>query len=162
MNLEMPSPAEAGSLRTILLIVLGVVILTIPVVFVIVLSKLMAQRKQRPSGLRSSAGASHDPGGAAPAMAALGATHFATGGMDFSSDPVPPPQPTEGEPPPFKSEGVDHHRPPMEDAISAVPESASAASWWGDSSGAASGGGSFDSGSFGSGDSGGGGGGGSD
>ena len=47
MNLELPSPAEADSLRTILLIVLGVMILTIPVVCVIVVAKVTAQRKQR-------------------------------------------------------------------------------------------------------------------
>ena len=45
MNLELPSPAEADSLRTILLIVLGVMILTIPVVCVIVVAKVTAQRK---------------------------------------------------------------------------------------------------------------------
>ena len=48
MNLEMPTPGEAGQLRTILRIVLGVLIVTIPVIGLIVVAKMQALRKQRP------------------------------------------------------------------------------------------------------------------
>ena len=47
MNLEMPSAGEVDSLRTMLLIVLGVMIVTIPVVCLIVVAKVKAQRRGR-------------------------------------------------------------------------------------------------------------------
>ena len=71
MNLEMPSPAEADSLRTILLIVLGVLILTIPVVCVIVVAKVTAQRKQRPAPDKGGDRASQDAGAMDPMMMGL-------------------------------------------------------------------------------------------
>ena len=77
MNLEMPSPAEADSLRTILLIVLGVMILTIPVVCVIVVSKVVAQRKQLPAPGKLRDRSSQDPGGMDPLIGAGGSTHAA-------------------------------------------------------------------------------------
>lgn len=43
MNLEMPGPNEVGHLRIMLLIVLGVVILTIPVIMLMLLAKLKAR-----------------------------------------------------------------------------------------------------------------------
>lgn len=69
MNLEMPSAAEADSLRTILLIVLGVMILTIPVICVIVVAKVTAQRKQRPAPSRTSNDAAFVGGSATGAEA---------------------------------------------------------------------------------------------
>lgn len=50
MNLEMPSPAETGQLRTLLLVVLGIMIVTIPVIAIMVVAKVQAQRRQRPPG----------------------------------------------------------------------------------------------------------------
>jgi hypothetical protein len=48
MNLEMPSPAETQHLRTLLLIVLGIMIVTIPVIALIVVAKVKALQCQRP------------------------------------------------------------------------------------------------------------------
>lgn len=51
MNLEMPTPAETESLRKLLLIVLGVMIVTIPVIGILVIAKIKAkQRAYRPPG----------------------------------------------------------------------------------------------------------------
>ena len=88
MNLEMPSPAEADSLRTILLIVLGMMILTIPVVCVIVVSKVVAQRKQRPAptGHREKTG--HDAGGADQVWMAAG-TNQAIAADSANDDSAP-------------------------------------------------------------------------
>ena len=71
MNLEMPSPAEADSLRTILLIVLGAIILTIPVVCVIVVARVTAQRKQRLPQNKTDNRALHPAAGLKPMMMAL-------------------------------------------------------------------------------------------
>ena len=49
MNLEMPSAADTQQLRTLLLVVLGIMIITIPVIALIVVAKVQAQRRQRPS-----------------------------------------------------------------------------------------------------------------
>lgn len=48
MNLEMPSASDLSHLRTLLLIVLGVMIVTIPVVALLVIAKVRAQRRQGP------------------------------------------------------------------------------------------------------------------
>ena len=74
MSLEMPSPAEADSLRTILLIVLGVMILTIPVVCVIVVARVTAQRKQRPTPGRQRDRSSDHMGGVDTMMVAGAST----------------------------------------------------------------------------------------
>ena len=74
MSLEMPSPAEADSLRTILLIVLGVMILTIPVVCVIVVARVTAQRKQRPTPGRQRDRSSDHMGGVDTMMVAGSST----------------------------------------------------------------------------------------
>lgn len=50
MNIELPSPAETEHIRTILLIVLGVMIVTIPMVALIVIAKVQAQRKRMGKG----------------------------------------------------------------------------------------------------------------
>ena len=71
MNLEMPSPAEADSLRTILLIVLGAIILTIPVVCMIVVARVTAQRKQRLPRNKTDNRALHPAAGLEPMMMAL-------------------------------------------------------------------------------------------
>ncbi|MES2708232.1 MAG: hypothetical protein V4726_16685 [Verrucomicrobiota bacterium] len=57
MNLEMPTPAETESLRKLLLIVLGVMIVTIPVIGILVVAKIKArQRAYRPPGADRSTG----------------------------------------------------------------------------------------------------------
>lgn len=56
MQLDMPSPAEAETLRTILLVVLGVMIVTIPIVCLLVVSKVLAQRRQFPKNQVASPG----------------------------------------------------------------------------------------------------------
>lgn len=65
MNLEMPSPAETGQLRTLLLVVLGIMIVTIPVIAIMVVAKVQAQRRQRPPGREATPDADPIPGGAA-------------------------------------------------------------------------------------------------
>ena len=60
MNLEMPSAAEAESLRKVLLVVLGVMIVTIPVVCLLVVAKVKAQRRRGP--VRPEAGGSVEAG----------------------------------------------------------------------------------------------------
>lgn len=47
MNLEMPTPAETEGLRKALLIVLGVMIVTIPVIGVLVVAKIKANQRSR-------------------------------------------------------------------------------------------------------------------
>ncbi|MDB6134928.1 MAG: hypothetical protein JWM59_3171 [Verrucomicrobiales bacterium] len=47
MNLEMPTPAETEGLRKALLIVLGVMIVTIPVIAVLVVAKIKANQRDR-------------------------------------------------------------------------------------------------------------------
>lgn len=66
MNLEMPSPAETGQLRTMLLVVLGIMIVTIPVIAIMVVAKVQAQRRQRPPGREAKPEADALPGEAAP------------------------------------------------------------------------------------------------
>jgi uncharacterized membrane protein YgcG len=152
MNLEMPSPAETDSLRTILLIVLGVMILTIPVVFVIVLAKVTAQRKQQPgNGSRKPGVSSHDS--ASPNLI-MGAGHYAAGAVDSGQVEVPPPFPPGVEPSPGlpHEKGQDSQAPPGEPSSGFLDSSPS---WGSGSPSMDSGGGSFDGG----GDSGGGGGG---
>ena len=46
MNLEMPSAGEIQHLRTILVIVLGIMVVTIPVVAILVIAKVRAQQRQ--------------------------------------------------------------------------------------------------------------------
>lgn len=48
MNLEMPGPNEISHMRVVLLIVLGVVILTIPVIMLMLIAKLKARPPVRP------------------------------------------------------------------------------------------------------------------
>lgn len=109
MNLEMPSPAEADHLRTILLIVLGVVILTIPMVMLIVLSKVMAQRKQNPPGKKSpathpsSTGFQQDTGHSSSPLPGSGAGGDFILGSALGAAAVSPPEPLH---PPG---GHDHH-----------------------------------------------------
>lgn len=56
MNLEMPSAGEVESLRTMLLIVLGVMIVSIPVVCLMVVAKVKAQRRARPKSAEEGEG----------------------------------------------------------------------------------------------------------
>lgn len=156
MNLEMPSPAETDSLRTILLIVLGVMILTIPVVFVIVLAKVTAQRKQQPGNVSRKPGvSSHD---SASSDLTMGAGHYAAGAMDAGQAEMPPQLPHRADQPPDLplGNGQDPQFPqgdPSSGFLDSIP------SWGSDSPTMDSGGSSFDGGSSGGGDSGGGGGG---
>ena len=48
MNLEMPSAGEIQHLRTVLVIVLGIMVVTIPVVAILVIAKVRAQQRQGP------------------------------------------------------------------------------------------------------------------
>ncbi|MES2470169.1 MAG: hypothetical protein V4675_22950 [Verrucomicrobiota bacterium] len=68
MNLEMPSPEQTESLRTLLLIVLGVMIVTIPVVCLLVIAKVKAQQRQRPVPGKEGRPAPHDTGGVDPIL----------------------------------------------------------------------------------------------
>lgn len=68
MNLEMPSPEQTESLRTLLLIVLGVMIVTIPVVCLLVIAKVKAQQRQRPVPGKEGRVASHDASGVDPIL----------------------------------------------------------------------------------------------
>ena len=68
MNLEMPSPEQTESLRTLLLIVLGVMIVTIPVVCLLVIAKVKAQQRQRPVPGKEGRAASHDASGVDPIL----------------------------------------------------------------------------------------------
>ena len=68
MNLEMPSPEQTESLRTLLLIVLGVMIVTIPVVCLLVIAKVKAPQRQRPVPGKEGRPASHDTGGVDPIL----------------------------------------------------------------------------------------------
>jgi heme/copper-type cytochrome/quinol oxidase subunit 2 len=70
MNLEMPSPEQTESLRTLLLIVLGVMIVTIPVACLLVIAKVKAQQRQRPVPGKEGRSASHDTGGIDPVLVA--------------------------------------------------------------------------------------------
>jgi hypothetical protein len=72
MNLEMPSPEQTESLRTLLLIALGVMIVTIPVVCLLVIAKVKAQQRQRPVPGKAGRPASHDTGGIDPMLVAGG------------------------------------------------------------------------------------------
>ncbi|RYD33279.1 MAG: hypothetical protein EOP86_13765 [Verrucomicrobiaceae bacterium] len=45
MNLEMPTPTETEGLRKALLIVLGVMIVTIPVIGILVVAKIKARQR---------------------------------------------------------------------------------------------------------------------
>jgi heme/copper-type cytochrome/quinol oxidase subunit 2 len=47
MNLEMPTPTETEGLRKALLVVLGVMIVTIPVIGVLVVAKIKANQRNR-------------------------------------------------------------------------------------------------------------------
>lgn len=63
MNVEMPSPETTEHLRMLLLIVLGIMIVTIPVVALLVVAKVKAQQRQRPvnkSDVESSAPANEE------------------------------------------------------------------------------------------------------
>ena len=146
MNLEMPSPAETDSLRTILLIVLGVMILTIPVVCVIVVAKVTAQRKQRPAPGTTQVSASQDAGRTDPMMVA--------GGLAFAALAASPQEDA-----PHLPHEVDHSGPPD----NTTPMTGGDSSWVDHSSNFSDGGSSIsDGGSAGAGgDAGGGGGGGS-
>ena len=142
MNLEMPSPAEADSLRTILLIVLGVMILTIPAVCVIVVSKVVAQRKQQPAPGKLRDHSSQDPGGMDPLILAGGSTHAAQA-ASYQDDGL------------HRRDEVDHS-----DAVDhTTPSSVGGSSWMDNSSSFGDGGSSSSDtgGSSGGGDSGGGG-----
>ena len=72
MNLEMPSPEQTESLRTLLLIVLGVMIVTIPVACLLVIAKVKAQQRQRPVPGKEGRSASYDTGGIDPVLVAGG------------------------------------------------------------------------------------------
>ena len=68
MNLEMPSLEQTESLRTLLLIVLGVMIVTIPVVCLLVIAKVKAQQRQRSVPGKEGRPASHDAGAVDPIL----------------------------------------------------------------------------------------------
>ena len=53
MNVEMPSAGEIQHLRTALLIVLGIMIVTIPIVAMLVIVKVKAQQRQGPPKTKS-------------------------------------------------------------------------------------------------------------
>ena len=127
MSREMPSPAEADSLRTILLIVLGVMILTIPVVCVIVVVKVTAQRKQRPTPGRQMERSSDHTGGVDTMMVA-GASTPAAHILPYQDDE--PHHRIEAD----QSSDVDHTTPSSNGASSRMGHSSS----FGDGGGASS------------------------
>ena len=96
MNLEIPSPEQTESLRTLLLIVLGVMIVTIPVVCLLVISKVKAQQRQRPVPGKEGRSASHDTGGIDPVLVAgsslaagLAVTSHDGGTADYREETTP-------------------------------------------------------------------------
>ncbi len=142
----MPSPAEADSLRNLLLILLGVMILTIPVVCLIVVSKVMAQRRNTPKTNISGSGPdpTDDRRGIRDTVlpltaAAMVAPHFP------SHEPEPDHFPAES--------------PPVEPEV--ISDSGASRSSWDDAGGVGDGGFSSSGGDGGGGDGGGGDGGGS-
>jgi uncharacterized membrane protein YgcG len=96
MNLEMPSPEQTESLRTLLLIVLGVMIVTIPVACLLVIAKVKAQQRQRPVPGKEGRSASHDTGGIDPVLVAgsslaagLAVTSHDGGTADYREETTP-------------------------------------------------------------------------
>lgn len=96
MNLEMPSPEQTESLRTLLLIVLGVMIVTIPVVCLLVVAKVKAQQRQRPLPGKEVSSSSRDTGGVDPILfagsslpAASAATSQDGGAADYREHSTP-------------------------------------------------------------------------
>lgn len=96
MNLEMPSPEQTESLRTLLLIVLGVMIVTIPVVCLLVIAKVKALQRQHPVPGKAGRPAFHNAGGVDPilftgsSLAAGSAVTSQDGGaVDYLEEPAP-------------------------------------------------------------------------
>ena len=96
MNLEMPSPEQTESLRTLLLIVLGVMIVTIPVVCLLVIAKVKAQQRQRPLPGKEISSSFRDTGGVDPILfagsslsAASAFTSQDGGAVDYRGESAP-------------------------------------------------------------------------
>ncbi len=144
MNLEMPSPEQTESLRTLLLIVLGVMIVTIPVVCLLVIAKVKAQQRQRPVPGKEDRSSSHYTGGVDPILFA---------GSSLPAAPAVTSQ--DGGAADYR----EHSTPPGTDADCGAPAPACESSWMDSGSSFSDGGSSFGGDSGGGGGAGGGGGG---